>query len=143
MGNKKYKTKLEIGAAKKYNKKKHKYWTREEFVRWYAKQYSEQEGRCHYCDIYQEDIEKLVRGEKIKSKRFKRKNKFVRGITLEVERLDPEKEYNPANCKLACYFCNNDKSDIISEEHYIRFFKESRQNYINYLLKENKSSCDS
>ena len=33
---------------------------------------------------------------------------------LEVDRIESKKPYSPENCVLACYPCNNAKSDVFS-----------------------------
>ena len=53
---------------------------------------------------------------------------------LEVDRINPyDKFYHKENCVLACYFCNNDKSDIFSFDQY-KNFKENRLNFLKSLL---------
>jgi len=59
---------------------------------------------CHYCKINDKQIEELSNKGKIKTKRD-------RGFTMEIDRLEPNKEYSLKNCVLACYWCNNAKSD--------------------------------
>ena len=41
-----------------------------------------------------------------------------RGINLEVDRIEPKELYSPKNCILACYPCNNAKSDVFSFEEF-------------------------
>lgn len=53
------------------------------------------------------------------SKRFHK-----RGRTLEIDRKNAvTNEYSTENCVLACYFCNNDKSDIFTHEEYKQYMK--------------------
>lgn len=59
---------------------------------------------CHYCKISDEEISKLRSRGKIYSK-------VQRGYTMEIDRLAPNHEYSKENCVLACYWCNNAKSD--------------------------------
>lgn len=80
----------------------------------FYKMYSAQGGKCHYCEITQEQITQFYASGKIlKSKRA------TRGQTLELERLQPDLSYDKIeNLKLACYWCNNAKSDQFSEEEF-------------------------
>lgn len=106
--------------------------TRESFLEWLRLQYEKQEGRCYYCSTSQVDINKIIDSGLLRSKRFK-----TRGRSLEIERLDAQgNEYSAANCVLVCYFCNNDKSDVVSSNDYIQFFGKSKQQYFQYLLEK-------
>lgn len=46
-----------------------------------------------------------------------------RGKRLEVDRMDSRKSYTPENCVLACYPCNNAKSDVFSYEQFLEIGK--------------------
>ncbi|MDD5669942.1 MAG: hypothetical protein PHE58_07950 [Candidatus Omnitrophica bacterium] len=84
-----------------------------EFYGWYEGTYREQKGKCYYCETSEEDVAKLVED---RSKRSPN-----RGRHLEVERKDStlgKDKYNPNNCVLCCYICNNAKSDIFSPEEF-------------------------
>jgi len=88
------------------------------FSNWYLNQYEKQEGCCYYCKT----------DEKVIAELFEKKYQFAkrqnRGRHLEVERRDAKhNEYSSENCVLACYFCNNDKSDIFTEEEYFEYLK--------------------
>jgi len=91
------------------------------FYRWYLAQLKEQQGYCYYCKTDEGLIAEFID----KKKEFiKRPN---RGKHLEVERRDAKSNiYNAENCVLACYFCNNDKSDILNEEEYFEYLKDRR-----------------
>ncbi|MBA7580750.1 hypothetical protein ES708_22644 [subsurface metagenome] len=92
-----------------------------EFYYWYINQYSEQKGRCYYCKTEEKVIARLF-SEKYSS--TKRPN---RGQHLEVERRNSTvNDYSKSNCVLACYFCNNDKSDIFSEQEYFEYLKDRK-----------------
>lgn len=90
-----------------------------EFYHWYVEQERMQDCRCYYCKSEEHKIRGLVlSGFFGKSKQMKN-----RGRHLEIERKNSEvNDYSPDNCVLACYFCNNDKSDVISEEDYFQYF---------------------
>ena len=68
---------------------------------------------CHYCQISLDEIEIL--GERLKL--FK---KNLRGWKLEIDRLNSNKEYRPENCVMACYWCNNAKTDEFSENEFLQ-----------------------
>ena len=67
--------------------------------------------KCKYCGISEKDIEELKSTGKIVTKR-------ARGNTMEIDRLNSNKEYTIDNIVLACYWCNNAKTDEFT-------FKES------------------
>ncbi len=99
-----------------------------EFYQWYKKQ----PRSCHYCKSEEFKLEALFHNEKgiLSTKRN-------RGRSLELERIDAKgNQYTPDNCVLACYFCNNHKSDIISEEDFIKFFAASIREYIDTKYQE-------
>lgn len=65
--------------------------------------------KCKYCDISEKDIEELKSTGKILTKR-------ARGNTMEIDRLNSNKEYTIDNIVLACYWCNNSKTDEFTFE---------------------------
>lgn len=69
---------------------------------------------CDYCRINLKKIQVLLEKEML----FKKAN---RGYSLEIDRKDSNLEYSPENCVLACYWCNNAKTD---EFTYKEFKKE-------------------
>ena len=80
-----------------------------EFYAWYEKQFKLQDGRCKYCHLTGNTWEhygKLFRGGR-------------RGRRLEVDRIASKEPYSPDNCVLACYPCNNAKSDVFSYEKFL------------------------
>jgi 5-methylcytosine-specific restriction endonuclease McrA len=99
-----------IYKRKKTNIEKHppqrgEYWSFDEFKEWYKEKYSN-ESVCYYCKIPEKIIVKIywdIRHTKRPQKRTK----------LEIERLDPFGNYNKNNTVLACFNCNNSKSDIL------------------------------
>ncbi len=68
---------------------------------------------CYYCGISEAQIKKLTDKSKIKTKRF-----YSRGKTMEIDQLDPEGGYNKDNIVLACYWCNNAKSDEFNKKEF-------------------------
>jgi len=79
------------------------------FYSWYEKQAEKQEWRCEYCDLPGDT-------ELYYHRRFR---KGRRGFNLEVDRKDNNQPYSPENCVLACYPCNNAKSDVFSCEEFV------------------------
>jgi hypothetical protein len=69
------------------------------------------ENHCQYCKITIEDIEKLAENRKIFKKNF-------RGWSLEIDRKDSNLEYTQDNCVVACYWCNNAKTDEFTFEEF-------------------------
>lgn len=87
---------------------------RKEFFKWFERQKRE----CAYCGIEEYKLEALYHIEN-----GPLRNKRHRGRTLELERRDSDtNQYSPKNCVLACYMCNNHKSDVITEKEHKFFF---------------------
>jgi 5-methylcytosine-specific restriction endonuclease McrA len=93
------------------------------FYSWYENRAKEQKGLCEYCHL-------PGNTETYYHTSFR---KGRRGLNLEVDRKDNNQQYSPENCALACYPCNNAKSDVFSYEEFleigevIRKVKQSRQ----------------
>jgi len=66
---------------------------------------------CHYCHINDKEIEMLDTKRQIKTKR-------PRGYMMEIDRIKANHEYSNDNVVLACYWCNNAKSDEFSESEF-------------------------
>jgi len=82
--------------------------------------YTRHQLSCCYCGISQEEIDTLFFRGKVATKRYK-----TRGRSLELERVLPNESYeNIGNLKLACYWCNNAKSDEFNEEEFRSIGKE-------------------
>ena len=91
--------------------------SKELFVSWYYDEYfakKEQgiEPTCAYCGVTEKDCKKYLFEEK-HTKRDK-----TRSQHLEVERKEANGLYRQDNCILACYVCNNAKSDFMSLENF-------------------------
>lgn len=103
-----------------------------EFYKWYLTQFEKQKGCCYYCKTEESVLTKLF------EKKYTSVKRSNRGKHLEVERRDSySNKYNETNCVLACYFCNNDKSDIFSENEYFEYLKD-RKLFFNKQLKSLK-----
>lgn len=68
---------------------------------------------CEYCKITEAEIAQL--GEQ--GKLFK---KSERGWSLEIDRKNSNFEYTPENCVMACYWCNNAKTDEFTYEEFAK-----------------------
>ena len=71
------------------------------------------QDHCAYCGITSKMIEEL--GDE---KRMLRK-KNLRGWSLEIDRKDSNLEYSYNNCVMACYWCNNAKTDEFTPEEFL------------------------
>lgn len=107
--------------------------TYETFECWYNNQPKE----CNYCQLKEIEIQEIVMRGLLTSARFPKKGKKERGRNrgkwLEVDRKSSKKKYTSSNCVLACYFCNNDKSDIFNEKQYHDFI-QNRLKFLQSLL---------
>lgn len=105
----------------------------EEFKTWYFGN----EKKCHYCGLLESQSQEIVLKGKLKSKRFPQSGKYgrgtCRGMWLEIDRYDPNENYKVGNIVFACYFCNNDKSDIFHGDEY-KIFKQDRFGFLKKLL---------
>lgn len=68
---------------------------------------------CSYCGISLDQIKALGENKKLNNKRSD-----TRGYTLEIDRMLPNLEYSKKNCCMACYWCNNAKTDEFSPEEF-------------------------
>ena len=102
----------------------------EEFYNWYVKQ----DRVCAYCGTDEYILKDLFDNGILSSKRGSK-----RGRSLEIERKDSDSNvYSADNCILACYFCNNHKSDIISAEDHKKYFAEKIAQYLRDKHNESK-----
>lgn len=86
-----------------------KTWEREDFIQWYLKQKKGDDYVCNYCGSKEKNLNIL-------NKIITNKRSYTRGNTLEVDRFKDDKGYTEENCCLACYWCNNAKTDTFSKE---------------------------
>jgi 5-methylcytosine-specific restriction endonuclease McrA len=109
----------------------------EDFLTWYYKE----EKVCHYCGISEIQSQQIVVTGLLTSNRFPlngtTRRGQARGMWLEVDRIKPKDAYSEENCFLACYFCNNDKSDVFHGEDYKLFF-QNRYEFLTQLIEKNK-----
>jgi len=68
---------------------------------------------CKYCKITETEIKALADKHQL----FK---KNERGWSLEVDRKNSNYEYKKENCVMACYWCNNAKTDEFTHEEFMK-----------------------
>ena len=104
-----------------------------DFYDWYKKE----QKVCYYCGLTEEESQRLVMTGLLTSNRFPQNGVLgrgqSRGVWLEVDRWDPKGNYSKENCRLCCYFCNNDKSDVFFGDDYKSFMK-NRVEFLRQLL---------
>lgn len=83
--------------------------------------------KCEYCGISITELEKLAI-----TRHLHKKNE--RGWKLEIDRKDSNLEYTANNCVMACYWCNNAKTDEFTYEEFKAVGKEIRKIWDNRLL---------
>ena len=83
------------------------------FYKWYDDEVKKQDELCHYCSLPGDT-------NKYYGTTFRNGN---RGSRLEVDKKDNKKPYSPSNCVLACYPCNNAKSDVFTYEEFLKIGK--------------------
>ncbi len=107
-----------------------------DFLSWYS---NIGKKKCHYCGILEEEVQKIVVTGLLRSKRFPQNGATgrgqARGMWLEVDKFNPNGIYSRENCVLACYFCNNDKSDVFGGQEYLDFY-QNRVEFLRNLLNE-------
>ncbi|WP_170178620.1 hypothetical protein [Flammeovirga pectinis] len=96
--------------------------------------FNNQNNSCHYCDITQEEVLKIVdlRGGNMTLNNLQKRSKG----SLEIEKLDSNKGYTFDNSVLACPFCNNAKSNLISDEDWKLHFSKPMRKYLQSLIQE-------
>ena len=76
-----------------------------------------EEKKCHYCGITEEQILELADKQQLRKK-------SLRGWSLEIDRHDSNLEYSKKNYVMACYWCNNAKTDEFTSEEFAAIGKE-------------------
>ena len=107
----------------------------EDFHSWYEE--NVKDGKCFYCGLTERESQKIIHDGLLTSKRFPLSGRFSQGVNrgfwLEVDKRNPKGKYSRENSVPCCYFCNNDKSDVFTDEQYKEFVKD-RSNFIKGLL---------
>jgi hypothetical protein len=102
--------KNELHAYKNIFKEKH-FISEQDFEEFYGTEKGKRE--CFYCSINELEIEKLIKSNKIHTKRLS-----TRGKTLEIDRKKPHGKYEKGNMVFCCYWCNNAKTDEFSVDEF-------------------------
>jgi 5-methylcytosine-specific restriction endonuclease McrA len=84
--------------------------------------------KCYYCEITKEQIVELGNKGKLRKKN-------LRGWSLEIDRKNPNLEYFADNCVMACYWCNNAKTDEFTAEEFKEIAKGIKKVWSNRLSK--------
>lgn len=71
---------------------------------------------CKYCGVTNNEVIELAADKKINKK-------SERGWNLEIDRIDSNYEYTKENCVMACYWCNNAKTDEFTFDEFIEIGK--------------------
>lgn len=109
--------------------------TSDVFVAWWAATMTKQEGRCFYCGARFVDLKELIARGLLGSRALKAE--AFRGANPEPDRqesLGEKNTYSPDNCVLACYYCNNDKSNVYRHSDYKEFIAPAKGKYIEHLM---------
>jgi len=84
---------------------------------------------CFYCGTSLAQIDDLASQDLL----FK---KTERGFSLELDRKSPNMEYSNDNCVMACYWCNNAKTDEFSAEEFAPIGKAIGEVFKQRLIKK-------
>ncbi|GHU66261.1 hypothetical protein AGMMS49983_15540 [Clostridia bacterium] len=96
--------------------------------------------KCGYCGITQDQLSELakMRGtEEVPNITLNNKQKRKNG-TMEIDKIDADGKYESENCKFACPFCNNAKSNLISGLDWEKRFAKVMKRY---LIEELEKEC--
>jgi hypothetical protein len=115
-------------------KEKNKFESVQHLAEWWAKAFVQQDGKCCYCKTPLKQIQTLIDNNLLKTRSVGRDGSGKRGYQFEIERAETEtNNYSADNCKLACYYCNNDKSYIFPADDYEQFMGKAKKDYFDYL----------
>lgn len=103
-----------IRRLSKYKEKKVEYTRfgdKNLFFKWYLDRWEpDGSATCAYCGITEKECRETLEKQT--------KRAVTRSQHLEVEKKDADDVYRAQNCVLACYVCNNAKSDFISLKEF-------------------------
>jgi hypothetical protein len=87
-------------------------------LKWYLKK----DKICCYCGVEEIDLERYFNNNNKQYYRNEEDKARQRGKYLEIERIvtapKDKNKYTIQNTDLACYICNNAKSDFISPKNF-------------------------
>lgn len=123
-----------IRILSRYDRSKHNpgFANKHALSTWYGNQLNKQDCKCHYCETSIFDINRLIDVGLLATRAVR--GEGVRGRVLEIDKKINELGYQPENCVLACYYCNNDKSYIFTANDYKEFYGPARHLHFNYLI---------
>ena len=122
-------------ANKLLNEARENGFGRQEFFKWYFAK----DKKCYFCGFAEEDLccyfdEGIPEDSE---------NKRNRGKILEIEKVKSTDTYRDGNCELACYICNNAKSDFISAADFKKYIAPGITNFWNSkILKRQKNNSN-
>ncbi len=118
-------------------KLKNKFKSAQHLAEWWADKFIEQDGKCCYCKTSIKLMQDLINKKLLKTRSVGRDGSGRRGYQFELERCDSDTNYySPENCKLACYYCNNDKSYIFPANDFEEFMGKAKGEYFLFLSKK-------
>jgi 5-methylcytosine-specific restriction endonuclease McrA len=109
----------------------------------FVKKIVEQKFKCCYCDTDIRLIQSLIDKKILKEREI---GNGFRGYNLEVEHLDSSntKDKNKeSNIAAACYYCNNDKSNVIDKDTFKDYFGKQKGVAFKELAKKHKVIANS
>lgn len=115
--------------------------SRDDFLKWYL---GVKNKKCCYCGVKEEDLKSYFNEENPQYYIDDDNKARQRGKFLEIERLQTvgsKNRYNPENTDLACYVCNNAKSDFISPKSF-KPIAEGINVFWNKILSQEKKVDD-
>jgi hypothetical protein len=96
----------------------------------------EQEFKCYYCKTDIRTIQQLILNRLIGMR--KRGPSGYSGLHFELDHKNSiTKDNSKENLVAACYYCNNDKSNTISEEIFLKYFGPQRKVAFDKLFHDN------
>ena len=100
-----------------------------------------QDFKCYYCKTDIRTIQKLILNHLIGLR--KRGPSGYSGLHFELDHKNANKLDNSSqNLVAACYYCNNDKSNTISENVFLSYFGPQRKIAFEKLIQDNKLKTD-
>lgn len=92
--------------------------TKIKFTAWFIKKFLKQKGNCYYCGLAG-DITRYYSGIiRSDTNYFVKGNRKYCAKRLEIDKKNPNGSYKPRNCVLACYPCNNAKSNVFTADEF-------------------------